>query len=285
MALYKYVKANTSGARVSRWSSMRVRISVSLPSFSFPEKQVALAPAYVQQTTIVQAPEKRMSVRLISASLGMIGLFMIAWVMYPIVSSEILARTKFSPVVHPIPPTSNTIGWEQATKLADSRGIVLSSSSGTSPINSWLPRKQEQEGSSGRTYFLSIPELRIHDARVIIGGTDLDISLIHYGGTGLPGEQGNTVIFGHSILPQFYDPTNYKAVFSMLYKLDKGDEVFLKYDGISYRYVIYSMQVKSPDDISILEQRYDASYVTLVTCFPSGTYWKRLEIRARLEPA
>src|SRR3989344_1067832 len=283
MALYKYVKAEPRQPNLRILPDITFR--VSFPAFpSFQLRSVNLTPAYATAADVAIVSRRRTMLRLVSASLGMIGLFLITWVSYPIVSSEILARTKFSNVVQPIPPTPQTLGWEQVTKLADARGMVLSSSDPTR-INSWLPRQQEQVAKDGRTYFLSIPELRIHDARVIIGGDDLDESLIHYGGTGLPGDYGNPVIFGHSILPQFYDPTNYKAIFSLLHKLDKGDEIFLKYDGISYRYVIYSMRVTTPDDISILEQRYDAPYVTLITCFPSGTYWRRLEVRARLEPA
>jgi len=36
------------------------------------------------------------------------------------------------------------------------------------------------------------------------------------------------------------------------------------------------------DKISVLEQKYDASYLTLVTCVPPGTYWKRLVVKAKL---
>jgi len=37
-----------------------------------------------------------------------------------------------------------------------------------------------------------------------------------------------------------------------------------------------------PEDLSILEQRFDDSYLTLVTCVPPGTYLRRLVVRARL---
>lgn len=284
MALYKYVKAQPAKPRKQYWPDMMFRISINVPSISFPT--FPAFPAFRQRPVNLAPAYEPVSIRYISASIGMIGFFLIVWVAYPILSFEIMSRTKYSNVVQPIPPTSQTLGWEQVTKIADAQGSVLSSSTGSSRVNSWLPRKQEQEdASTGRTYYLSIPELRIKDARVIIGGSDLDTSLIHYGGTGLPGDYGNSVIFGHSILPQFYDPANYKTIFSLLPKLDKGDDIYLKYDGISYRYKIFSLRVTTPDDISVLEQRYDASYVTLVTCVPPGTYWKRLEIRARLEPA
>jgi len=32
----------------------------------------------------------------------------------------------------------------------------------------------------------------------------------------------------------------------------------------------------------VLEQKNDASYISLITCVPPGTYWKRLVVRAKL---
>ena len=108
-------------------------------------------------------------------------------------------------------------------------------------------------------------------------------SLVHYGGTALPGDWGNTVIFGHSVLPQFFNPKNYKTIFSTLPTLEKKDKILIDFDGITYFYEVYELKVVSPDDVSVLEQRYDTSYLSLVTCVPPGTYWKRLIVKARLK--
>ena len=150
-------------------------------------------------------------------------------------------------------------------------------------VSNWFPKKpQIDTETSGRIYFLSIPKLRIENAIVEIAGKSLDNTLIHYGGTGLPGEYGNAVIFGHSILPQFYNPKNYKSIFSLLPKLNLRDEIFIKFDGVIYKYLVSDMRITSAEDISVLEQRYDDSYISLITCVPPGTYWKRLVVTARL---
>ena len=115
-----------------------------------------------------------------------------------------------------------------------------------------------------------------------IGGRDLDKSLIHYGGTANPGEVGNPVIFGHSILPQFYDPENYISIFSLLPTLRPGDEIMVKFDGIIYTYQVTDYYEVSPDEIDILEQRFDKKELTLVTCVPPGTYLRRGIIKAQL---
>jgi len=133
-------------------------------------------------------------------------------------------------------------------------------------------------------YNISVPKLKIENAVVAIGGEDLSESLIQYPGTALPGEYGNTVIFGHSVLPQFYNPKNYKTIFSTLPTLKEGDEILVDFDGIRYRYLVVKMVEVSPNDVSVLEQRYDGEYLSLVTCVPPGTYLRRLIVKARLVP-
>jgi len=60
------------------------------------------------------------------------------------------------------------------------------------------------------------------------------------------------------------------------------DEVLIDFNQVRYKYVVEQMIEVSPTDISILAQRYDDSYLTLITCVPPGTYLRRLIVRARL---
>lgn len=153
-----------------------------------------------------------------------------------------------------------------------------------SNANAWFPTApQKKVVTPVNTYLLSIPKLKISGAEVTIAGDDLNKSLVHYGGTGLPGEYGNTVIFGHSTLPQFYNPKNYMTIFSLLPTLKVGDEIDITYDGISYVYKVFDLTVSNPTDLSALEQTFDDSYVTLITCVPPGTFWQRLHVKAKLE--
>lgn len=154
-----------------------------------------------------------------------------------------------------------------------------------SQVSTWFNFSRPQSALPASTithYTLSIPKLRIKDALVTIGGDDLNKSLIHYGGTANPGEAGSPVIFGHSILPQFYSPNSYRAIFSLLPSLKAGDEIVVNFDGITYKYVVYDYYEVLPDEIDILEQRYNRKDLTLVTCVPPGTYWRRGIVKARL---
>lgn len=135
-------------------------------------------------------------------------------------------------------------------------------------------------------YTISIPKLRIQNATVAIGGEELSEHLIQYPGTALPGKFGNAVIFGHSVLPIFYNPENYLSIFSLLPTLKKGDEISISYDGVTYRYEVESMFEVSPTDIQVLDQDKSDSFLTLVTCVPPGDPRKprRLIVRARVIP-
>jgi len=200
------------------------------------------------------------------------GLLILSWALWPIVSFTLFAAPQFSGVVSPL---------QDGLVLSP---IVSAATPDYTNANVWFPTSPQKKVVSKVTaYTVSIPKLKISDALVTISGDDLNKSLIHYGGTGLPGEYGTAVIFGHSVLPQFYNPTNYRTIFSTLPTLKIGDDIFVRYDGVEYRYVVYEMLVTEANDLTPLAQRFDDSYVTLITCVPPGTYWKRLNVRARLE--
>jgi len=132
------------------------------------------------------------------------------------------------------------------------------------------------------SYTLSIPKIRIQDAYVSTTDLDLRKHLVNYQGTSIPGDFGNAVIFGHSTLPQLYNPKDYKTIFANIYKLQIGDNIYSIVNGVTYLHKVYNITVVDPNDTSLFTQNYDNSYLTLVTCTPPGTLWKRLVIKARL---
>jgi len=216
--------------------------------------------------------------RVISLGFIGIGFGIMVWTVWPIIVFSTMAQQLFVQTVTPV--SEDTIRLNTLVSASSGEDIDYSNA------NTWFPtHPQKKVTSLINTYSLSIPKLRIEDAIVTIAGDSLDESLIHYGGTPLPGTSGNTVIFGHSTLPQFYNPNNYKTIFSLLPTLVRGDKVFITYDDVEYTYVIYDMVVVEPTDLTPLEQRFDDAYLTVVTCVPPGTYWKRLNIKAKLEKA
>lgn len=215
------------------------------------------------------------------------GAGILAWVAWPIISFTLLVEPLFARVTSPVPDIRypDLVPPVIASNILEANPAAKTGAPVTDYTNAniWFPTNpQKKIVTAINSYTVSIPKLKIKNATTIIAGDDLNTSLIHYGGTALPGTYGNAVIFGHSTLPQFFNPAKYRTIFSTLPTLKIDDIVTITYDGITYTYKIYDMQVVDPNDLSALEQRFDDSYITLVTCVPPGTYLKRLLIRGKL---
>lgn len=139
------------------------------------------------------------------------------------------------------------------------------------------PTDQNSKG-----YLISIPALKINDANVSLVNDNLQENLVHYPQTALPGQKGSSVIFGHSTLPQFFDPTNYSSIFSTLPKIETGTNIFITHEGVKYTYRVSNTYEVKPDDLWVLRQEYDQKTLKLITCVPPGTKLKRLVVEAQL---
>ncbi|MBI3379530.1 sortase [Candidatus Gottesmanbacteria bacterium] len=206
------------------------------------------------------------------------GLGILSWVLYPILSFEIFYAPKFNGLIKPIP--NEVI---KNSFVSDLPAILGSQITDFTKASAWFPTAVNLRiASSTTTYNLSIPKVGIDNAIVTVGGEDLTKSLIHFAGP-VPGNYGNPVIFGHSTLLWFYNPKDYKTIFSKLPELKINDTFNVTVDNVSYKYKVYEMKIINPDDLSVLEQDYNSSNITLVTCVPPGTYLKRLIVKGRLE--
>lgn len=209
---------------------------------------------------------------------GVSGIVILFGVIYPIVSYNSYTRN-YTKLVSPV-----------SDKSAGSVAAAVGSQTvDYTQASNWFPggaTKEDFATSKVNYYTITIPGLKIDHATVAIGGEDLSKSLIQYPGTALPGKRGNSVIFGHSILPIFYNPKNYISIFSLLPTLKKGDQILVDYDGISYTYQVEELFEVMPTDIQVLDQDSSDSFLTLVTCVPPGDPGnpKRLIVRARVVP-
>jgi sortase A len=109
---------------------------------------------------------------------------------------------------------------------------------------------------------------------------DLRSGVVHYGTTALPGQKGNVVIFGHSS-GVAWAPGNYKFVFTLLEKLQPGQQISLDYHGVRYVYVVTDSQVVAPNDMKALNSNGAQSQLSLITCTPVGTSKNRLVVHAK----
>ncbi len=106
--------------------------------------------------------------------------------------------------------------------------------------------------------------------------------VVHYpipGASSVPGQDGNTVIIGHSSNDVFNDG-DYKFIFVQLDRLQKGDIFYLNYKGTRYTYSVTKKEVILPTQVNKLVLPTTKPMATLITCTPPGTAWKRLAVFA-----
>jgi sortase A len=209
------------------------------------------------------------------------GAVLLFWSVYPIFSFEIYSRVFLkNKINNPIFDDKNynvlgTFDSSSSNNLRDFTQIKL-----------WFPTKYNNnfllKNYPVKNYSISIPKLNIVSAKVIVGEEDLSKSLIHFLPKSQPGELGNVVILGHSTLPQLYNPKDYKTIFTYLPSLEKGDQIIVNYKNNDYRYEVYEMFVVEPTETWVLDDSNNEPILTLITCVPPGTYWKRLVVRAKL---
>lgn len=151
----------------------------------------------------------------------------------------------------------------------------------------WFPDFQKGAGADSevvKQFFLSIPSQGIYRSTVSADDFDLSKHLVEYFTTSKnPVNKGTSVIFGHSTLPQWFDPKNYMTIFARMHLIKDGDEIIVTVNGQDFHYKVFSISIMDSTNPNIFSQSFDNSYVTLVTCTPPGTTWKRLVVRASLQ--
>jgi LPXTG-site transpeptidase (sortase) family protein len=135
-------------------------------------------------------------------------------------------------------------------------------------------------------FYLTIQKLGIEKAKVETNAVTLqpDKALGHYAKSALPGQAGNSFIYGHSVLPVFYNPKSYKSIFSTIDRLQVGDIIMISYNNNDYKYAVESKLIKKPIDVDPLAEfkpKYlNDSTLTLMTCTPPGSKIMRLMVQA-----
>jgi sortase A len=256
----------------------------------------------------------RLGASLVPAALIVVGLLLLGSAVMPVVGFYVknFSQAKSQQLASPIPPdkvldvtplvvaqadSEHNLGSDFGGDLGklNSGPVIVDAELDYTNLSSWFEDENLSElkqrtsllsDEIGR-YTIDIPKVEIDDAVVKIGGTNLDESLIQYPGTSLPGKPGSPVVFGHSVLRQFYNPkkTNprrYNSIFSYIMTLEKGDRFYVHYGGAKYTYMVKSKSEVKPTDTYILAQDYSQRQFKLVTCVPEGTYLRRGVVTAQL---
>ena len=143
--------------------------------------------------------------------------------------------------------------------------------------------------SVGQEPKLIIPKINV-DVPVVYGvGNDnasqlkaMEKGVAHFsipGANAVPGQNGNTVLSGHSS-NDLFDTGDYKFIFAQLDKLKQGDVIYANYNGKRYTYNVTKTEVVMPNQVNRVQIGTDKPMLTLITCVPLGTAEKRLLVFA-----
>lgn len=115
---------------------------------------------------------------------------------------------------------------------------------------------------------------------------ELKDGVAHFFKTAAPGQNGNMIISGHSS-NYIWAKGDYNHIFKDLNNLEKGDQIVINtYQkngrNISYRYVVAEKFITTPDDEKIFAET-GKPVLTLSTCWPLGTNFRRLIVKAELQ--
>ena len=104
----------------------------------------------------------------------------------------------------------------------------------------------------------------------------------HFRGTPLPGDGGNSFIYGHSSVESFFSRHQNlpETIFTRLEDIDIGNDVYIERDGERMHYIVRKKKIVEATDFSILNTQGDKETVTLMTCWPLGMGTKRLVVVA-----
>lgn len=139
---------------------------------------------------------------------------------------------------------------------------------------------------------ITISSLDVSVSIVEVGGTTekeyrtaLDRGVIHFPGTPFPGEEGMTVLLGHSA-PVGRPRIKHDWVFSQIDNLKEGDEIEICYNNKLIVYTVIDEEIGKSiyqvgDDVPSLypkeEKRKEA---VLMSCWPPGSSESRIGVRA-----
>lgn len=128
---------------------------------------------------------------------------------------------------------------------------------------------------------VSVPIISISSRYDKILQEGLKKGVVIFPQTALPRENGNCVIVGHS--SNFsWRKGDYDTIFVLLDKLKIGDEIEIFWEREKIKYIIFeNPQIVKANQTEILASA-EKPILTLMTCWPIGTNYKRLIVKGKL---
>src|SRR3990167_6545260 len=190
-----------------------------------------------------------------------LGIFILIQVFMPLVSYKFWEMNSYNQNVALISPNPES---------SSIQGVSVENVENDFPA--FISKNQRQTPATFSEFSLSIPSIKVEDAKVVVDTNNFEQNLAHLPGSALPGERGNVFITGH-----------YKAIFSNLPQVKKGEKIFVEVGGQRFEYVVQGLKVVDPKELWVINPPdNEGRYLSLMTCVPHGLTLKRLIVLAKL---
>ncbi len=256
----------------------------------------------------VKDEKKTKNVRLwISGILAFVGLIIVSTQIIPLTGSfldGVIERIRTEFKIKPVPDSYKQYiekqfayydpGKSYFANLAEQIGDIEIASQYSYDPKSGTQKEIAVDTKYDKDMYISITSVGIKDIKISpnVESSDekiynryLKYGVAHFKGTPLPGDGGNSFIYGHSAVDSFF--RNHKnlpeTIFSRLNNIDIGQDVIITKDKETFTYVVRNKKIVAPDDFSILQTQNNKETVTLMTCWPLGIGTKRLVVVAERE--
>jgi LPXTG-site transpeptidase (sortase) family protein len=238
----------------------------------------------------------------ISIVLAFAGVAIIASQVIPLTTSYIdgvIAQKRVEMKVEPVPESYKKYiedefayydpGISYFANLSEQLGVLGASTTYTTQTKTQKPIKIDT--SYNKNMYITIDSIGIKRIKISPNVESVDENVYnkflkggvaHFKGTPVPGDGGNSFIYGHSAVEAFFRRhQDYpETIFSRLDGVDIGQEIEIERDGSVLKYVVRSKKIVDPDDFTVLQPIRDKENVTLMTCWPLGIGTKRLIVTA-----
>jgi LPXTG-site transpeptidase (sortase) family protein len=234
---------------------------------------------YIKEDPHLKIKKRKKRDRFFYVFITLIGLFSISFAVWPIITWSYITLPKLQHKINDTPIPQGEV-LSSAEYLSKNIQVVEDADGFSYFIPTEGPQKtDETEKDRPKDFQVTIPKLKIDEAKAKVDNLDFYNNLSHFPGSAVPGEVGNSFITGHSVLPQFNDPQNYRAIFTKLSDLEIGDDIYVKVDEKTLHYVVQYSKVVDPHDLTVLAPiSENGKNLTLMTCVPPGTSTKRLVV-------
>lgn len=128
---------------------------------------------------------------------------------------------------------------------------------------------------------VSAPIITSRSAELDVLENDLNKGVVHFPGSALPGNGGQTVILGHSA-PLNWPKIKYDGVFSDISKLKIGDKINVYYNNKKYSYSVKEHMILEVGEDVPKPLTNSENVLLLVSCWPPGKDYKRIAVKAEL---